>query len=98
MDESTSSTTEKTWLSFLRTAREAFLIRRVNVNTTRNNTGATESAMRVNCQFSQNITATMPTRVSALMNVLRRLEVIKLWILSMSLVTLLIRSHVRPSS
>ena len=84
--------------SFFRTSREAFLIRRVKTYTTRKSSGAIESEMSVKRQFRYSITPTMPTSVRTLVTMPSSAEVTKSWIVSMSLVTRLIRSPVRVSS
>ena len=56
--------------------------------------GATESAISVNCQFRQNMTAIMPTSVRLLISAPSSPEAMKLWMASMSLVRRLMRSPV----
>src|SRR6266481_6692050 len=94
----TSCTAETSSLSFFRTRREAFLIRRVNEYTSVKSTGATESAISVNRQFTYSITPIMPTRVNTLTIMPRSAELMKSCTAPISLVTLLIKSPVRAWS
>ncbi len=98
IDEKTSATIDTSSLSFFRTSRDVFLMRRVKAYTTRNRIGAMESEMSVKRQFRYSITPMMPTSVSTLVTIPSSAVVTKLWTASMSLVTRPTRSPVRLTS